>query len=184
MTTELQDLGTELGVSERTLRRALNEGTLRATRPTPRRLTITAAEKHYLRRSWDLLAGLRQILRTEHNVRFALLFGSASRGDDTTESDVDLLVSMRDPSLARVADLSLKLEELLGRSVDVVTLEDAATEPRLLVDASADGRVLVDREHRWARLQAEADSQARRAARQYKRRKERALARIDQMLAD
>jgi predicted nucleotidyltransferase len=157
MTTDLQYLGDELGVSERTLRMALNEGTLHATRPSPRRLTITADEKHYLRRSWDLLAALRQILRTEHNVRFALLFGSAARG--------------------------IKLEELLGRSVDILTLDDAEAAPHILASASTEGRVLVDREGRWAQLRAEADTQARRAQRQYRRRKERALAGIDRMLA-
>lgn len=183
MTTDLQNLGTELGVSERTLRRALNEGALRATRPSPRRLTITAAEKHYLRRSWDLLAALRQILRTEHNVRFALLFGSAARGDDTPGSDIDLLVSMRDPSFGRVVDLGIKLEELLGRSVDILTLDDAEAAPHILANASTEGRVLVDREGRWAQLRADADTQARRAQRQYRRRKERALAGIDRMLA-
>lgn len=183
MTTDLQDLGAELGVHERTLRRALNEGTLRANRPSPRRLTITAAEKHYLRQSWSLLAALRQILRTEHNVRFALLFGSAARGDDTARSDLDLLVSMRDPSFGRVVDLSIKLEELLGRSVDVVTIEDAATAPHLLAEASTEGRVLVDRDSRWPVLQAEADTLRRRARRNDKRRREKALAGIDRMLA-
>jgi len=184
MTTDLQDLGAELGASERTLRRALNEGTLRANRPSPRRLTITAAEKHYLRQSWSLLAALRQILRTEQNVRFALLFGSAARGDDTAHSDLDLLVSMRDPSLARIADFSLKLESALGRSVDVVTLEDAATAPHLLAEASTEGRVLVDREGRWQVLRAEADTLRRRARRNDKHRIEKALAGIDRMLAD
>jgi AraC-like DNA-binding protein len=71
--TELKTLAEEVGVNERTLRRAVNEGTLQARRPTPRRLQISAAERQYIRRSWPLLADLRQALRTEHNVRLALL---------------------------------------------------------------------------------------------------------------
>jgi uncharacterized protein len=149
---ELQLLASQIGANERTLRRAFNEGTLRAERPTPRKLKLDVAEKRYLRRSWKLLAALRGALRTEQNVRFALLFGSAARGDDSEESDVDLIVEMRDSSLVRIVDLELKLEELLERHVDVLTLEDAGTNPVLLAEAVAEGRAIVDREERWAQL--------------------------------
>lgn len=181
---ELRTLADEVGVDERTLRRAVNEGTLRAKRPTPRRLRISPAERQYVRHSWPLLAGLRQALRTEHNVRLALLFGSTARGEDTPQSDVDVLVEMRDPSLARVADLSMKLEALLGRRVDVVTREEAEASPSLLAEAVADGRVLVDREGSWPALRGEADALARRARRQDRRRSREALAGIDRLLAD
>src|SRR5690349_14644608 len=123
--TELELLASEIGANERTLRRALNQGMLQAERPTPRKLKISAAEKRYLRRSWKLLATLRAVLRTEQNLRFALLFGSVARGDDSAASDIDLLVEMRDPSLARIADLEAKLESLIDRRVDILTLDDA-----------------------------------------------------------
>lgn len=182
--TELALLAEQVGASERTLRRAVNEGTLRAERSTPRHLNISLAEKQYVRRSWPLLAKLRAALRTEQNVRFALLFGSAARGEDRATSDVDVLVEMRNSSLMRVADLGAKLEALLGSHVDVVTREDAESHPHLLADAARQGRVLVDREGRWPKLRAEAGALERRARRRDRRRTGAALAGIDRMLAD
>ena len=86
------------------MRRAVSQGTLRGTRSAPRALQLSPSEKRYIRRSWPLLATLRAILRTEQNVRFALLFGSAARGTDTPASDIDMLVEMRDSSLERMID--------------------------------------------------------------------------------
>jgi predicted nucleotidyltransferase len=182
--TELEFLARQVGTNERTLRRALNQGTLRAERPTPRKLEISAAEKRYLRRSWKLLAALRTALRTEQNVHFALLFGSAARGEDSAASDIDLLVEMRDPSLARIADLEAKLEALIGRRVDVLTLDDARRSNRVLAQALAEGRVLVDREDRWPQLAGEARALQRRARDDTRRARCRALEGIDRMLAD
>jgi len=182
--TELELLASQIGANERTLRRALNEGTLRGERPTPRGLKLDPAEKQYLRRSWPLLAALREALRTEQNVRFALLFGSAARGDDSEGSDVDLIVEMRDSSLVRTVDLELKLEQLLERRVDVLTLEDAGTNPVLLAEAVAEGRTIVDRAGRWAELGSEAEAIDRRARRHLRERSRRALVRIDRLLAE
>src|SRR4051812_14127658 len=54
-----------------------------------------------------------------HNVR---VFGSVVRGDAGPQSDVDLLVTMeRGRSLFDLGGLIVDLENLLGRSVDVVT---------------------------------------------------------------
>jgi predicted nucleotidyltransferase len=99
-----------------------------------------------------LISALRAALRTEKNVRFALLFGSAARGTDTAASDVDVLVQMRDSSLERIVDLGAKLSAIVGRRVDVVRFEDMEGEPSLLADLVAEGRVLVDREGQWPRL--------------------------------
>jgi predicted nucleotidyltransferase len=50
------------------------------------------------------------------------LFGSAARGDLGTESDVDVLVSFAGPAtFDGYMDLKAFLEDLLGRSVDLVT---------------------------------------------------------------
>jgi predicted nucleotidyltransferase len=181
--TELELLANQIGTNERTLRRAYNEGTLRAERPTPRKLTLGTDEKQYLRRSWKLLAALRAALRTEQNVRFAFLFGSAARGDDSEGSDLDLIVEMRDPSLVRVVDLGMKLEGLLGRRVDVLTVEDAEAIPLLFAEALREGRVIVDREERWAKMQLRAEQAARRAHRHERARGRRALAGVDRLLA-
>lgn len=57
--------------------------------------------------------------RGAHNLR---VFGSAARGAAREDSDVDLLVDL-DPgrSALDLAGLTLDLEELLGRRVDIVT---------------------------------------------------------------
>jgi len=180
--TELELLADELRVSERTLRRAVNMTTLRARRPSPRRLQISATEKRYARRAWPLLASLRTALRTEGNVRLAALFGSAARGDDQPHSDVDLLVELRDSSLDRVADLSAKLEGVVGRRVDVVPIQTAEAVPGLLADAVAEGRVLVDRDERWGALRRRGTALLRRAQRDDRHRRAAALAAIDRML--
>lgn len=181
---ELVLLADEVGVSERTLRRAVSEGTLRGNRISPRKLRLPVAEKEYVRTHWDLLAQLREALRTESNVRFVLLFGSTARGDDTEESDLDLLVEMRDDSFMRTIDLALKLEPLLGKEVQVLTFEDAEDNPLLLADAAREGRVIVDREGCWPRFSGERKNFERRARRRYKAQMRRALAGIDRLLAE
>jgi predicted nucleotidyltransferase len=181
--TDLALLAREVGVHERTLRRAVAEGSLRAARPSPRTLDISLSEREYVRRSWKLLSALRAALRTEQNVRFALLFGSVARGTSAPGSDVDLVVSLRDPDLERVVELSAKLTAATGRRVDVVRLQDAESEPGFLADVIADGRVLVDRDGVWPRLRSRQQT-LRRAGRLRKaHRTEAALAGIDRLLA-
>lgn len=179
---DLMILASEVGADERTLRRAVNEGTLHATRPTPRTLRMSLRESRYIRRSWPLLASLRAALRTEPNVRFALLFGSAASGHDTAESDVDILVALRNPSFERVVDLGTKLSGIIGRRVDVVRLEDAEVDPAFLADVVAEGRVLVDREHLWRGLQTSEADLRRRGRQREARRTGAALAGIDRLL--
>lgn len=180
--TDLALLAEEVGVHERTLRRAVNEGSLHATRPTPRKLQLPLSERRFVRRSWALMSALRVTLRTEQNVRFALLFGSTARGTDTPASDVDVLVQMRDPSLERLVDLGAKLTAVARRRVDVIRLEDAETEPSLLADVIADGRVLVDREGLWVRLRRRHASVRRRGRIEQARSARAALAGIDRLV--
>jgi predicted nucleotidyltransferase len=103
-------------------------------------------------------------------------------GRDTPTSDVDLLVDLRDASLDRLLDLSSKLASLVGRPVDVHRLEDVEADPSMFATALADGRVLVDREGRWPRLQEQRSSVERNSARQQETRARAALAGIDRLL--
>ena len=54
----------------------------------------------------------------------AWLFGSCSRGEETTDSDIDILVEYDRQhnriSLMKIAGIMLKLEDLLHRKVDIV----------------------------------------------------------------
>ena len=180
--TGLGLLAEEVGVSERTLRRAVAQETLRGSRSTPRKLELPLHEREYVRRSWGLLAALLAGLRTEHNVRFALLFGSAATGTDTPDSDIDVLVDMRDARFERVVDLGTKLTRISGRPVDVVELRDAQTDPSFLAQIVADGRVLVDREGLWPRLRRRESALRRRGSRDDATRLQTALAGIDRLL--
>lgn len=101
MSTVLAALAHDIGVSERTLRRAVNDGTLRGSRPSPRSLDLPLSERSYARRAWPLLAALRTALRTEPNVRFALLFGSAATGEDIVRHAVRVRRSAASASCAR-----------------------------------------------------------------------------------
>lgn len=60
-------------------------------------------------------------LAARHGARNVRVFGSVARGEDTAESDVDLLVDL-DPGvgLFAIGALEVELEEMLGREVDVV----------------------------------------------------------------
>ena len=181
--TELGLLAQQVGVHERTLRRAVNQGSLRARRRSSRTLDLPLSERQYVRRSWHLIAALRRALRTEQNVRFALLFGSAARGTDTPTSDVDVLVKLRDPGLEQVIDLGERLTAASGRRVDVVRLGDAEDDPSFLADVVTEGRVLVDRDKLWPRLRSRESTLRRRGRHDVARRAEAALAGIDQLLA-
>lgn len=48
------------------------------------------------------------------------LFGSFVRGEERPDSDVDLLVELDRRTFDRYMDLKLRLEQLLGRPVDLV----------------------------------------------------------------
>lgn len=63
-------------------------------------------------------------------VKKASLFGSVVRAETTMESDVDLLVEFKGrKSLLDLVRLKTRLEELLGRKVDVLTYK--SINPRL-----------------------------------------------------
>ncbi len=180
---ELSALADQVGVSERTLRRAANQGTLRASRAGPRTLELSLSERVYARRHWPLISALRAALRSEPNVRFALLFGSVARGDDTPAGDVDVIVDLRDPSLERLMDVQTKLMAAVDREVDVVRLEDAEAEPSFLAEALTDGRVLVDRAGLWPRLRRREPRLRRAGGERDLSRTRDALAAIDRLFA-
>lgn len=166
----IQDLARELGAEERTLRRAAAIGALHAHRPGPRRLSISDEERSYLRSHWPLLSQLRRALRVRPQVRFALLYGSAARGDDSPDSDLDLLVALADDDAFSPMQLSVWLANQAGRNVDVARLDRVSAEsPLFLLQALDEGRVIIDREELWPRLRVRRKAIRARANRQYER---------------
>lgn len=159
----LADTAMELGCSERTLRRYVNEGVLRGRRITAQ-LEFSSGEESYLRSHWTLLKTLKRTLRTERDVRLAVLFGSTATGDDRASSDVDVLIAHRRAGQRPLAGVRLRLRRVLGKPVHVVSLEQAHTSPSLLADILREGRVLIDRDGLWHELTSQYDNVLARAA--------------------
>lgn len=69
-----------------------------------------------------ILAAHKDELAQEHHVRSLALFGSVARDEAGPDSDVDVLVEFDGPgTFDGYMDLKFFLEDILGRSVDVVT---------------------------------------------------------------
>lgn len=134
----------------------------------PRRFRITFREEAYLRSHWEMLRALRAALRTEPNVRLAVLFGSTALGSDEPQSDVDILVVLSDPDVGRLAELADRLSRRIGREMQLVRLSEAQASPVLMADVIDHGRVLVDRDDLWSGL-GRAASRWRRLARDIER---------------
>jgi predicted nucleotidyltransferase len=63
-------------------------------------------------------------LAARHGVSNVRVFGSVARGEARLESDVDLLVDGLEHTAWGGGGLLVELEALLGRSVDLVTVDD------------------------------------------------------------
>ena len=80
----------------------------------------------------DRIAALRENIHAAaaaHGVREIRVFGSVARGEESDDSDIDFLVTLEPGrTLLDLARLEVRLEQLLGRHVDVVT-EGGLREP-------------------------------------------------------
>lgn len=69
----------------------------------------------------DITSVVSRVL-SHYDVREAYLFGSFARGEQTPDSDIDLRLICGDSiAFGTLYELSLGLEEVLGRKVDIVT---------------------------------------------------------------
>lgn len=91
----------------------------------------------------DIARGAQEFLKTDTDVRLALLFGSASQGTMTPESDIDIAIALHsgEMSIERKIDLATAVEAVLFRTVDVIDLFSA--EGLILCEAIG-GEVLVE----------------------------------------
>ncbi len=88
---------------------------------------------------------IAEYLKTQP-VKKAWLFGSFARGEETPESDVDVLVEFdrsQPIGLFRYAQMHLDMEDLLGRKVDLV--EDGMLRPAAALTANRDKRMIYER---------------------------------------
>jgi len=71
----------------------------------------------------NLILILREYKATNENIygiRRLGLFGSAARGEMYEDSDIDVVVELKEPDLLILADIKTDLEEQLGMRVDIV----------------------------------------------------------------
>jgi predicted nucleotidyltransferase len=180
----LADLARELRVDARTLRRAAVDGTIRCERVSERRQRVDEDEWRYMEEHWPLLSALRRALRTEPNVRLAVLYGSAARGDDSPDSDLDLLVSLAQDRADTAVKLAVRIERATGQQVGVARLNRVQSRaPLLLLRALDEGRVLFDRDAEWPVLQTNWAELAGRARQAHEARRRRARASVQELLA-
>ena len=86
----------------------------------------------------DLLTICKSDLCRRFRVRDVAVFGSVARDEDSPASDVDVLVEFDGQAdFDQVMDLTFYLEELLGRSVDLVTTKALRPELREHVEREA-----------------------------------------------
>lgn len=94
---------------------------------TPRRLRDQVLAK----------ADLIRTLARAHGARSLELFGSAARGEDRPDSDVDFIVELEPGrTLLDLIGLANDLEAALGRKVDTATR--AGLKPKVLAEAERD----------------------------------------------
>ncbi len=68
---------------------------------------------------------IKPVLMSKFHVSHLSIFGSYARGNETTSSDLDILVSFsKNPSLFQFIDLKNYLTDSLGIEVDLVIRED------------------------------------------------------------
>lgn len=77
-------------------------------------------------------------IRGRFGVRSLALFGSAARGEAEADSDVDILVEFRLPTLRNYMGLHRYLEGLLDRPVDLVS--EAALKPPMKQEVLREAR--------------------------------------------
>jgi len=65
----------------------------------------------------------KSILEEKYKVRRIAVFGSYARGDQTEESDIDIMVEFSEPIGLLFIHLADYLEEILGTKVDLITPE-------------------------------------------------------------
>ncbi|MGH9408504.1 MAG: type VII toxin-antitoxin system MntA family adenylyltransferase antitoxin [Vicinamibacterales bacterium] len=91
---------------------------------------------------------LRRTLERDPRIAYALLFGSAARGQSHTSSDIDVAIGLAAGTTLDAHDvgsLISDLEHATGRAVDLLILDEAP--PALAYRAFRDGQMILVRDH-------------------------------------
>jgi predicted nucleotidyltransferase len=68
----------------------------------------------------DILQTEKTYLAAQFGLVSVGLFGSYAKGNDGPDSDIDLLVELKDPKFDCLVGIQVHLENILGRPVDIV----------------------------------------------------------------
>jgi len=68
----------------------------------------------------DILGNFKKYNAGKYGIESLALFGSFSRGEQDEESDVDVLIALKSPSLYIYAEIKAALESILKRRIDLV----------------------------------------------------------------
>ena len=74
----------------------------------------------------------------DYNLSYSYLFGSFAKGTETKDSDVDILISGEVRGL-KFYGLVEKLQEAVGRKVDLLNVDQLSNNPQLLDEILRDG---------------------------------------------
>jgi predicted nucleotidyltransferase len=86
----------------------------------------------------DRLSAEGPALRKRYRVKSLAVFGSVARGDDRQDSDVDILVTFEGrATFDNYMGLKLDLQELFGRSVDLLTPKCLRPEMQAAIEKEA-----------------------------------------------
>ena len=95
--------------------------------------------------STEMIETIREYFKTQPVLK-AWIFGSFARGEETPESDVDILVVYDDSKpvgLMKIANMYVNLKKLLQREVDLV--EEGTLLPFAVESANRDKKLIYER---------------------------------------
>jgi uncharacterized protein len=72
----------------------------------------------------DILRNYKNERANYYGIMTIGIFGSTARGDAREESDVDIVLRIREPDLFMLVGIKEELEERIHRPVDIVTYRD------------------------------------------------------------
>lgn len=93
----------------------------------------------------EMIKTIQEYFKTQPVLK-AWLFGSYARGEETQESDVDILVVYDDSKpvgLMKIANIYVNLKKLLNREVDLV--EEGTLLPFAVESANRDKKLIYER---------------------------------------
>ncbi len=68
-----------------------------------------------------ILKAHKQELLSKYPIKSLALFGSYSRGEETKDSDIDIMVELNHPDARSFINLSYELEAIIKQKVDLVS---------------------------------------------------------------